>query len=105
MSQSKKGNAKNKEVSTLKATQSSLSSTENVKSGDDGFLFGKRNFMFMFAGIALIALGMLLMSGGHMPDANTWDEGIIYSTRRTLIAPIVILAGLGVQFYAIFAKK
>ena len=48
---------------------------------------------------------MLLMSGGSMPSPDVWDEDIIYSTRRTLIAPIVILIGLGLQVYAIFAKK
>lgn len=78
---------------------------ESSAVSEGSMLFGKRNFMFMLGGIALIGLGMLLMSGGHMTDPNVWDEDVIYSTRRTLIAPIVILAGLGVQFYAIFAKK
>ena len=59
----------------------------------------------MLIGLALIGLGMLLMSGGSMPSPDVWDEDIIYSTRRTLIAPILILIGLGLQLYAIFAKK
>ena len=59
----------------------------------------------MLIGLALIGLGMLLMSGGSMPSPDVWDEDIIYSTRRTLIAPLVILIGLGLQIYAIFAKK
>jgi len=59
----------------------------------------------MLIGLALIGLGMLLMSGGSMPSSDVWDENIIYSTRRTLIAPLVILIGLGLQIYAIFAKK
>lgn len=68
-------------------------------------LFGKRNYMFMAIGFGLIILGMILMSGGGMDDPNTWDPDVIYSTRRTLLAPIVILAGLGMQIYAIFLKK
>lgn len=64
--------------------------------------FGKQNYTIMLVGIGLIIIGFLLMSGGHMPSPDVWDEGLIYSTRRTLIAPIVILAGLIVEIYAIF---
>lgn len=105
MSQSKENKkvvASTSSDNALKATTSSLlKSTETT----EGFLFGRKNFMIMFIGLALIGLGMLLMSGGGMPSPDVWDEDIIYSTRRTLIAPIVILAGLGLQIYAIFAKK
>jgi hypothetical protein len=66
--------------------------------------FGRQNYILMGIGLALIALGMLLMTGGAMPDPETWDPDIIYSTRRTLIAPIVILAGLVVEIFAIFKK-
>lgn len=66
--------------------------------------FGRDTYIWIAIGFGLVLLGMLLMSGGHMPDDNTWDENIIYSTRRTLIAPIVILAGLAVEVYAIFKK-
>lgn len=104
MSQSKEN--KKVEVNTssdsnLKATTSSQ--IESTSTG--GFLFGRKNFTIMLIGLALIGLGMLLMSGGSMPSPDVWDEDIIYSTRRTLIAPIVILIGLGLQIYAIFAKK
>jgi len=105
MSQSKdnKKTAMKKGVdNTLKATTSSLNKGDSTSSQ---FLFGRKNFMFMFIGLGLIALGMLLMSGGSMPSPDVWDEDIIYSTRRTLIAPIVILAGLAMQIYAIFVKK
>ena len=88
--------------SILKATTSSLT---EPKVSTEGFLFGRKNFMIMLIGLALIGLGMLLMSGGSMPSPDVWDEDLIYSTRRTLIAPIVILIGLGLQVYAIFAKK
>ena len=67
--------------------------------------FGKRNYYFILGGLALIFLGLILMSGGHMPSPDVWDESLIYSTRRTLIAPILILAGLALQIVAIFTKK
>jgi hypothetical protein len=58
----------------------------------------------MGIGCALIGLGLLLMLGGGMSDPNVWDESVIYSPRRITLAPIVILAGLGMQVYAIFKK-
>ena len=65
-------------------------------------LFGKQNYLYIGIAFGLILLGMLLMMGGSMPDSNTWDESLIYSTRRTLIAPIVILIGLVLGVVAIF---
>lgn len=105
MSQSKENKkvvANTSSDSNLKATTSSLRKSDATT---DGFLFGRKNFTIMLIGLALIGLGMLLMTGGSMPSPDVWDEDIIYSTRRTLIAPIVILIGLGLQVYAIFAKK
>lgn len=67
-------------------------------------LFGRQTYLFMGLGILLIILGFLLMSGGAMPDADTWDPQIIYGFRRTVLAPVVILAGLGIEIFAIFRK-
>lgn len=65
-------------------------------------IFGKKNYLLMLAGIVLIALGLILMSGGAMPSPDVWDENLIYSNRRTLLAPIVIVLGLVVEIFAIF---
>ena len=67
-------------------------------------IFSRYNFIYLGIGLGLIFLGFLLMSGGHMPSPEVWDDNIIYSTRRTLIAPIVILLGLAINFVAIFKK-
>ena len=67
-------------------------------------LFTRENYMYIGIGCGLIALGLILMLGGSMKDPNVWDEGVIYSFRRTVLAPIFILAGLGVEIYAIFKK-
>lgn len=67
-------------------------------------LFSKQNYLWIGIGCALIAIGLVLMLGGDMKDPNVWDESVIYSARRTVLAPIVILAGLGMQIYAIFKK-
>lgn len=95
-------------ANTLKPTESRVTSTKVKKTAvaksTTPLLFGRQNYILILAGVGLILLGLLLMSGGSMPDNNTWDESIIYSTRRTLIAPIFILAGLAVEIYALFKK-
>jgi hypothetical protein len=67
-------------------------------------LYNQQNYTLMVIGLVLVILGFFLMRGGAMPDANTWDESIIYSTTRVTIAPLVVLIGLCVEVYAIFKK-
>ena len=67
-------------------------------------IFNKTNYLYMLAGIGLIGLGLLLMQGGAMPAPDVWDESLIYSPRRIILAPAVILLGLMVEIYAIFKK-
>ena len=69
-----------------------------------GNLFGRDNYMWIIAGIVLVALGILLMSGGKSADPNVFRENEVYSFRRITLAPIVILLGLGIEVYAIFKK-
>lgn len=76
--------------------------TATTSSRSTVLIFDKSNYLLMLVGLALIGLGLVLMSGGAMPDPNTWDEGLIYSHRRTLLAPITILLGLIVEIVAIF---
>lgn len=103
---SKKQNKKKVVVSS--ASKPAVAKTRSRSTTSDVNLrpmtFGRDTYIWIGIGFGLVLLGLLLMSGGSMPDANTWDENIIYSTRRTLIAPIVILAGLVVEIYAIFKK-
>ncbi|MFN9379025.1 MAG: DUF3098 domain-containing protein [Bacteroidota bacterium] len=67
-------------------------------------LLNKNNFIWMGSGILLVAIGLVLMSGGKMPSPDVWDETIIYSPVRMVIAPIFILAGLIIEVFAIFRK-
>lgn len=64
--------------------------------------FGKENYKWVAIGVAMITVGMLLMMGGYNENPAVWDDSQIYGFRRTLLAPVVILAGLGVEIYAIF---
>ncbi len=65
-------------------------------------VFGWDNYRIMLIGLGVIGLGMILMLGGAMPSPDVWDESLIYSARRTVIAPIVIVAGFCIEIYAIF---
>ena len=67
------------------------------------FIFGKRNYLIMFAGIGLIAMGYILMAGGGSEDPNVFDESI-FNFRRIRLAPTLVLLGLGLQVYAILAN-
>jgi hypothetical protein len=64
-------------------------------------LFTKDNLVWMGIGALLIVAGILLMSGGKSPDPNVFDDKEVYSARRITWAPILIVAGLVTEVYAI----
>ena len=98
---------KKKVVSTkkVKPTTSRVkkSSSKSAVTSQE-LIFKKENYVLMGVGAGLVLLGMLLMLGGKMPSPDVWDDSIIYSFRRTVLAPIVILAGLVVEIFAIFKR-
>ncbi|MFH6603399.1 DUF3098 domain-containing protein [Maribacter algicola] len=71
-----------------------------IEASKQEFIFQKKNYMFMFIGIAFIVLGFILMSGGGSDDPNVFNEDI-YSFRRIRLAPTLVLIGLGIEVYAI----
>jgi len=64
------------------------------------FVFGKKNYKFMFIGLACIAVGFILMSGGGSDDPNIFNPEI-FNFRRIRLAPTIIIIGFGIQIYAI----
>jgi hypothetical protein len=58
------------------------------------FIFDKGNYKFLIISVLVVAFGFVLMSG-------TTD---IYSNTKIVIAPVVVLAGFGLGFYAILKK-
>lgn len=67
-------------------------------------LFTKDNYLWMGIGVAIMLVGLLLMSGGKSSDPNVFNEGEVYSFRRITLAPILIIAGLMVEVYAIMKR-
>ena len=74
----------------------------NTSSSDN--LFGRENYIWIIAGLAVIALGLLLMAGGRSDDPNVFDPKEVYSFRRITLAPILILLGFALEIFAIFRK-
>jgi hypothetical protein len=64
------------------------------------FLFDKVNYKILLVGLAVIALGFILMSGGGSEDPNVFNEAI-FSFRRIRLAPAVVLLGFGITIYSI----
>lgn len=60
--------------------------------------------MFMIIGLVLIAIGYVLMAGGGSDDPNVFNDAI-FNTQRLVFAPILVLAGFGVELYAIMTKS
>ena len=67
------------------------------------FLFEKENYIILLIGIAVIALGFILMSGGGSDDPNVFNEEI-FNFRRIRLAPTTVLIGFGIIIYAILKK-
>lgn len=67
-------------------------------------LFEKQNLVLMLVGVVIIAVGMLLMAGGKSKDPASFDYNEVYSFTRITVAPILIIAGLVIEIYAIFKK-
>jgi type IV secretory pathway VirB2 component (pilin) len=58
------------------------------------FVFNKSNYTLFIASIAVVALGFVLMAG-------TTD---IYSNTKIVLAPLVVLGGFALGFFAILKK-
>ncbi|WP_420551693.1 DUF3098 domain-containing protein [Tenacibaculum aiptasiae] len=67
------------------------------------FLFGKRNYTIMLIGLAVITLGFILMAGGGSDDPKVFNPEI-YNWQRIRLAPTLVIIGLGIEIYAIFAN-
>jgi len=72
----------------------------NTENNKPEFLFDKVNYKILLVGLATIALGFILMSGGGSEDPNVFNKEI-FSFRRIRLAPTVVLIGFGITIYSI----
>lgn len=71
------------------------------KNNQPTFVFEKINYYLMFAGLASIIIGFILMAGGKSPDPHVFNDAEIYSTRRITIAPLMVILGFVIEIVAI----
>lgn len=64
-----------------------------MKEGQTNSLaLGKKNYIIIAASILLLVIGFLLMSGGASPSPTEFNYEM-FSVRRIVVAPIVLLIG------------
>lgn len=84
-----------------------MSKLENKKNEQENnetkMPFGRENYLWVIIGIAFLFIGFLLMIGGGSDDPDVFNEAI-FSFRRLTLAPILVLAGFGIEIYAIMKK-
>jgi hypothetical protein len=83
-----------KPVTPIKTGASARAQVKGDNSIPVNFIFDKSNYRWLIISIAVVIFGFILMSG-------TTD---IYSTTKIVIAPVVVLAGFALGFYAILKK-
>jgi len=69
------------------------------------FGFNAENYKWLLIGLAINILGYILMIGGGSEDPAKFDANELFSTTRITIAPILILVGYAVIFYAIMKRN
>lgn len=72
-------------------------------SQQSNFLFNKKKYIVLLTAILILILGFLLMSGGGTDGTEFKSE--IFSKRRIVLAPILIIIAFIMCGYSIMMKK
>ena len=70
---------------------------------EPNFLFSKNKYIILICSIFLLILGFLLMSGGGSSGSEFNPE--IFSSRRVVLAPIIIIMAFILSAFTIMKKK
>lgn len=65
--------------------------------------FNRSNYRLILIGVVMVALGYLLMIGGGSDDPNVFNPEI-FSFRRIVLSPVIIVSGFLVITYGIMKK-
>lgn len=80
-----------------------MANTEESKK-NEGFAVPKKNLLWIIIGFVIMVVGYALMIGGGSKDPTEFSDAI-FSFRRIVLAPLVIIAGTVVVTVAIMRKK
>jgi ABC-type Fe3+ transport system permease subunit len=78
----------------VKTTTPARPAARSAERGPVHLIFDRSNYQLLIISIVVVAFGFILMSG----------KTDIYGTTKTVIAPMVVLAGFALGFFAIFKK-
>ena len=62
-----------------------------------------RNYTLIIAGLVIIIIGMVLMTGGGSDNPEVFNYDM-FSWRRITLAPILIVGGFAFEIYALLKK-
>ncbi len=79
-----------------------MSKDNTVESVD--FVFGKKNYIVMIAGIVSVIIGFFLLSGGGSTDPNVFNPEI-FDAQRLIVAPLFMFGGFVLEIFAIMIKS
>ena len=67
------------------------------------FAFKRKNYILLIVGLAFIASGLILLTGGGAEDPAefSWE---IFDNRRLVLAPILLATGFIIEIFAIMYK-
>jgi len=87
---------------TKPAGKSEVPQKETVENKSTAF--NTANYILIAAGIVLLGIGYILLSGGGSDDPKVFNEAM-FDTRRLVVAPIVIMLGLVVEICGIMFRS
>lgn len=62
-----------------------------------------KNYVLLLAGLCVIILGFVLMTGGGSSSLDEFDYSM-FSWRRITLAPILVVGGFAFEIYAILKR-
>ncbi|MCX6183360.1 MAG: DUF3098 domain-containing protein [Bacteroidetes bacterium] len=71
---------------------------------EEAFEFGKKNYLLIIAGVVVMAIGFIMLSGGGTEDPNQFNPDELFSARRITGGPITVLIGLGIVLFGVLKK-
>ncbi|HPJ82998.1 MAG: DUF3098 domain-containing protein [Bacteroidales bacterium] len=77
----------------------------NEKEAEGKFALPARNVYLLLIGLAVIALGFILMAGGGSDDPEVFTGQSMFNFRRMVIAPLLVCGGFVFEIIAIMHIK
>ena len=80
-----------------------MSEIKKTTSKETEFALPAENYKLLIIGFLIVIVGFLLMLGGRSEDPKVFNMDM-FSARRIILAPIVVLIGFGFEIWVIMKK-